>query len=200
MRASALHRAVAGLRIAKRHWALRISLFACIVIAILAVHSVHAFGKPAKARLAETSRIGERYFVDFHARSRPSITGHIFIVYGRLNGDGRIAEAQVVGFSPDSDRNWASYVLPLPGLLGREGADLKERSIVVYRRYLSAAEFHRMNAKLRQLKATRPHWHFIFFNCNDFVTDIARAIGLYRPPSLLPPILYVTVLKALNGD
>jgi hypothetical protein len=191
----------AGLPIAKRHWALRISLFACTIIAVLAGHSVHAFGKPAQERLAgEKQRIAKRYFVDFHARSRPSISGHIFIVYGRLNSDGRIAKAQVVGFSPDSDRNWASYFLPLPGLLGRGGADLKEHSVVVYRRHLSAAEFNRMNAKLRQLKAARPSWHFIFFNCNDFVTDIARSIGLYRPHSLLPPIIYVTLLQALNGD
>jgi hypothetical protein len=190
----------ASLRIAKRHWAPRIALLTFTIIAILAGHSGHAFGKPATERLAETQRGAERYFVDFHARSRPSISGHNFIVYGRLNSDGRIAEAQVVGFSPDSDRNWASYFLPLPGLLGREGADLRERSVVVYRRYLSAAEFNRVNAKLRQLKATRPHWHFIFFNCNDFVADVARSIGLYRPPSLLPPIIYVTLLQALNGD
>jgi hypothetical protein len=188
------------LRISKRHWTPLISLFAFTIIAVFAGPSEHAFGKPATERLAKTQRSAERHFVDFHARSRPSISGHIFIVYGRLNSDGRIAEAQVVGFSPDSDRNWASYFLPMPGLLGREGADLKERSIVVYRRHLSAAEFNRLNAKLRQLKAARAPWHFIFFNCNDFVTDIARSIGLYRPPSLLPPIIYVTLLQAFNGD
>lgn len=171
------------------------------MLAAFAWHPVRAAGSPARGYLAgENQRDGDRYFVDFHARSRPSITGHNFIVYGRLNAHGRIADAQVVGFTPDTDKYWTAYIFPVPGLLGRERADSTEPSTVVYRRHLTVAEFDRLNAKIRQVRAAHPSWHLIFLNCNDFVGEIAKSIGLLRPPSLLPPSIYVTLLRALNRD
>jgi hypothetical protein len=162
---------------------------------------VCAAEKPAREYLAgENKREGVRYFVDFHARNRPSPTGHDFIVYGRLNAHGRIVEAQVVGFSPDTDKYRAAYFIPMPGLLGRERADFTVPSTVIYRRHLTAAEFHQLNGKVRQVRAAQPSWHLIFSNCNYFVGEMAKSIGLHKPPSLLPPSIYVFLLRALNGN
>ena len=87
----------------------------------------------------------------------------------------------------------------MPGLLGSGKADFNEPSVVVYRRYLTQAEYQRVIEEVRHVRATRPTWHLVFSNCNDFVGAIAKSIGLLRPPSLLPPTIYVTLLRALNG-
>jgi len=83
-------------------------------------------------------------------------------------------------------------------LIGRRKADLTEPSTVIYRRHLTAAEFHQLIAKVRQIRAAHPLWHVIFANCNDFAGAIAKAIGLHRPSSLLLPSDYVSLLRALN--
>ena len=67
-----------------------------------------------------------------------------------------------------------------------------------YRRELTAAEFARVGRAVRVLKATQRQWHLIFYNCNDFAIEIAEALGLRRPPSLMPPGAWVRTMRALN--
>ena len=69
---------------------------------------------------------------------------------------------------------------------------------MLYRRELSAAEFERVGRAVRMLKANEHRWHLIFYNCNDFAIEIAEALGLWRPPSLLPPSVWVGMLRTLN--
>jgi hypothetical protein len=187
------------LRIATSHWALRAALFGGILLAAFAWQPARAAERPVSDYPAgENQRDGARYFVDFHARGGPSFPGHVFIVYGQLNARGGIAEAQVAGFTPDADRYSAYLIIPVPGLIVRQRADITEPSTVIYRRHLTAAEFHQLIAKVRQIRATHPLWHVIFANCNDFVGAIAKAIGLHRPSSLLLPSDYVSLLHVLN--
>jgi hypothetical protein len=187
------------LRMTTSHRAIRVALFSCVILVAFSWHSVRAVERPALEYLAgESQREDARYFVDFHARGRPSLLGHVFIVYGELNPHGRIVEAQVVGFTPDTNKYWAAYFIPFRGLLGRRRADLTEPSTVVYRRHLTVAEYQQLIAKVRQVRAIHPFWHLIFSNCNNFMGEIAKSIGLLRPFSLLPPSIYVSFLRALN--
>ena len=184
------------MRITTGHWALRTALFSCAILAAFAWHPARATQRPAPRHLAgENLRESARYFVDFHARSKPSFPGHVFIVYGQLNARGRIIQAQVAGFTPDTDKYRPVYLIPMPGLFGQRKADFTEPSTVIYRRHLTAGEFHRLIAKVHQIRAFQPSWHLIFANCNDFVGVIARAIGLRTPPSLLLPSDYVSLLR-----
>jgi hypothetical protein len=50
------------------------------------------------------------------------------------------------------------------------------------------------------MQATEHRWHALFFNCNDFAIEIAEALKLWRPPSLLPPDVWVASLRAMNGS
>jgi hypothetical protein len=188
------------LQVTKHYRALRNAVLSCVIIAVLAWHPVHATENIKREYLTGGSlRLNERYFVDFHARRGPSITGHTFIAYGRLDARGKILEAKAVGFFPDTDRYWISLLIPVRGVFGEEKSDYKVLSSVIYRRYLTAAEFYQLNAKVSEARATHAPWNLIFNNCNDFVGEIAKSIGLHRPPSLLLPTTYVSLLHALNG-
>jgi hypothetical protein len=70
---------------------------------------------------------------------------------------------------------------------------------VIYRRRLTAAQFERLTAKIRQMRRAQPPYHFFFLNCTDFAGEIAESIGLHRPPGLMLPMAYVVGLRILNG-
>ena len=183
----------------KRPMALRIAVLSWIVLAAFACPSAHAAETTEPVFLSGGKpQVGGGYFVEIRARPGPYILGHIFIVYGLLNAHGKIVHAQVVGFSPDSDRHWVALFIPVRGLVDRQKSDIKTASNTIYRRYLTAAEFHQLDAKVRQFRATKPAWHLLFNNCNHFVGEIAKSIGLHSPSSLMLPPTYVVRLHDLN--
>ena len=192
---------VFALRITECNWTRQATFLCCVILATFVLNPVCAAERRVLEYLAGgIDRKDTRYFVDFYARRKPILIGHNSIVYGRLNVRGRIVDAQVVGFFPDTDKYWAAYFFPMPGIIRREKANFTEPSAVIYRRYLTAAEFRRLNAKIRQVRAANPSWHLIFSNCNDFVGEIARSLGLLRPPTLFLPSLYDSMLRSLNDN
>lgn len=138
-------------------------------------------------------------FVEFRARSGPDLVGHTFIVFGRLDAGGRIAQSEVAGLYTEEEKYWKGILIPLPGFVGPEADDLRTPSRVVYRRYITAEQLRRLTAKVRQFRANQRVWHFLFVNCNDFAGEIAETVGLRRPPSLVLPVSYVAMLRILNG-
>ena len=187
------------MQITKRHKALRIAILSCVMVAAFAWPSAHAVETTVPVHLAGGKpQVGGGYFVDIRARLGPYIFGHTFIVYGRLNAHGKIVEAKIVGFSPDSDRYWPALFIPVRGLVDRQKSDIKIVSNAIYRRYLTATEFHQLDAKVRQIRAAKPSWHLLFNNCNHFVGEVAKSIGLHRPSSLMLPPTYIVRLRDLN--
>jgi hypothetical protein len=153
----------------------------------------------ATAKAEHPTQAG-RTFVDFHARSGPSPLGHSFIVYGRVDDTNRTVSAKIAGFRPKSDTMaLEGVVFPVPARVGRATDDLKVVSEIVYRRFLTSAEYRQLAAAVSRMKATQASWHLIFFNCNDFVGEMAEVLGLRRPPnSVVLPVSYVATLQALN--
>jgi hypothetical protein len=139
----------------------------------------------------------ERYFVDFRARPSTYI-GHSFIVYGRMDSGGRVTDARYAGLIPEVDA-WRGLVFPAQGSVRGYVDDTRLTPTIIYRRYLTAGEFSRVAARVRLLQATQHQWHALFFNCNDFAIEIAETLGMRRPPSLMPPHIWVATLRALNG-
>jgi hypothetical protein len=138
-------------------------------------------------------------FVEFRARSGPDLVGHAFIAYGRLDARGRVASADVAGLYTKEQYYFKGIVFPLPGFVGPEKEDLTERSAVIFRRVITDGELRKLRAGVARIRAVQHQWHFLFFNCNDFVGEIAELIGLRRPPSLMLPVTYVAALGTMNG-
>ena len=139
---------------------------------------------------------GERYFIDFRARQSTYI-GHTYIVYFRVGADGRIVEEHHDGLIPEEDV-WNALFSPIRATIRKYKDDTRLPVTDIYRRELTAAEFARVGRAVRILKSTQRQWHLIFYNCNDFAIEIAEALGLRRPPSLMPPTVWVSTMRALN--
>jgi hypothetical protein len=141
---------------------------------------------------------GARYFIEFRARPSTYI-GHTFIVYGRLGANGAIVESRIAGLIPEVDA-LRGLILPVRGSVREYKDDTRLPSRIVYRLRISAVQYARVAATVRTMQAAEHRWHALFLNCNDFAIEIAEALKLWRPPSLLPPDVWVASLRAMNGS
>lgn len=151
----------------------------------------------ADGRAGPQSGSGERYFIDFRARPSAYI-GHTYVVYGRVNADGRVTALHYAGLVPEESA-WKGFFAPIRGSIRKYKDDTRRLPTIIYRRSLTRAEFRRVGRLVRLMKSMQREWHVVFFNCNDFAIQVAEVLGLRRPPSLLPPSMWVAGLRALNG-
>ena len=171
---------------------------ACIALALFPWQNANASDGPTRPYAAsETPQTGGGYFVEFRARHGMTPFGHNYIVYGRLDAHGGMVAPQTVGFS-DGDAG-RPHMFAARGFVGPLHEDFASAPTAVYRRRLTAAQFDRLNSKIRQMRQSQLPYHFIFMNCGDFAGEIAELIGLRRPPGLVPPTAYVDWLRILNG-
>ncbi len=68
----------------------------------------------------------------------------------------------------------------------------------IYRRRLTASEYQSVVRVVQFLRSSEHQWHAIFMNCNDFGIEVAEALHMRRPPSLMPPSMWVGLLRVLN--
>src|SRR5262245_59665568 len=155
----------------------------------------------ASATPAAKPRAGKPYYVEFRARSALSY-GHTFAVYGRV-GTKIGAGSYVAGLHPftESSIPWMiGHLVPVPSETGASDGDAEDQYIIArYRVLLSEPEYKKLVDGIKKLQASSPVWHAVLYNCNAFVGDIAKSIGLQVPSHLAMPKEYINDMKALNG-
>ena len=155
----------------------------------------------ASATPAAKPRAGKPYYVEFRARSALSY-GHTFAVYGRV-GTKIGAGSYVAGLHPftESSIPWMiGHLVPVPSETGASDGDSEDQYIIArYRILLSEAEYKKMVGTIKDMQASSPVWHAVLYNCNAFVGDIAKSLGLKVPSHLAMPKEYINDMKALNA-
>jgi hypothetical protein len=181
---------------------LRLSMLlaAAVVVAGAGICSSAAAQTPAHQRLERNIAIGRPYFVDFRA-GLESITGHSYIVFGRVDARGRVISIQHAEIYPKDDDAglFVGIFVPVRASVRVKDGDSTQETVVNYRRYLTAAEYGRMMQAIRKERRHDVIWSVWLFNCNDFTSNIAEALGLRTPSSLLLPHAYISALRLLNG-
>jgi hypothetical protein len=148
----------------------------------------------------------KRYFVEFRARSALSY-GHAFLVHGKLNAQGDVGQVtpkQVAGLHPftESSIPWSvGHVVPVIAEHGWTDGDTEDEYITArYRVLLTEAEYNDMLVYIDKLNKKTPLWHAVLYNCESFIGDVAKYIGLKAPPSTLVfPDEYIKTMAELNG-
>jgi hypothetical protein len=151
---------------------------------------------------AATAVASKPYYIEFRARSAQSY-GHTFSIYGRLNEHGGIATKTVAGLHPfsDSPLPWmVGHVIMVPSETGASDGDTEDQYVIArFHIALSAAEYREVTTFIKDLQRRSPVWHAVFYNCNAFVGDIARFMGLDTSVSPLNlPEDYINGLRDLN--
>jgi len=161
-------------------------------------------GTRSSSAARATPAVAKPYFVDFRSRSALSY-GHTFLVYGRLNAQGKIIESHVAGLSPftESSVPWMiGHLIPVPSETGATDGDTEDQYITAsYRVLLSAPEYNKAVAYIKQHQADSKMWHALLHNCNAWVGEVAAYMGLKSPFSsvFMYPADYITNLREVNG-
>lgn len=164
-----------------------------------AAYASHPRGRRGKAVAAGPGA----YFIEFRSRYALSY-GHTYAAFGRLDSRGRIVSREVAGLHPagDSSVPWMiGHLVPVPSETGPSDGDLEDEYISNrYRVTMNEADYNKVVAKIRQMQRSTPLWSATAYNCNSFVGDIARYMGLRSDTSTLQtPPNYIAALRRLNG-
>lgn len=152
---------------------------------------------PAIAGVVPSSN--SRYAVEFRARAG-GVFGHTYVVYGAVDGRGRLEHPRYVGIYPSGIISDTALVgvLATPSFISVKPRDLRRRPEMVYRREISARTYASLEREVLELRRSRPVWHLIFYNCNSFAGEVAQSMGLRVPSTLALPKEFVRELYVLN--
>lgn len=158
---------------------------------------------PRGRKAAQVAAGPGAYFIEFRSRYALSY-GHTYAAFGRLNSRGQIVSREVAGLHPagDSSVPWMlGHLVPVPSETGPSDGDLEDEYISNrYRVTMSESDYNKVVAKIRQMQRSTPLWSATVYNCNSFVGDIARYMGLRADTSTLQtPPNYIASLRRLNG-
>jgi hypothetical protein len=148
----------------------------------------------------------KRYFVEFRSRSALSY-GHTFLVHGKLNASGqvgKVAKEQVAGLHPATDSSipWMiGHIIPVVSEQGWSDGDNEDQYVTAaYRITMTEQEYARVSAYIRDHQKNSPLWHAVLYNCNAWVGDVAKFMGLKAPDNTLAyPEDYISTLASMNG-
>ena len=157
------------------------------------------------------SHPGRPYFIEFRGRAAANY-GHLYVLYGRVNGADQIVASRIAGLHPAGDAkdcfncslfNWTvGHLVPVPSETGASDGDLEEKYVTArYRVWLTAAEFKKVDTYIRKLQADNPTWNALFNNCVGFGRNIAEYMGLKMPMAFWQePQDFVEGLAKENGQ
>jgi hypothetical protein len=111
---------------------------------------------------------------------------------------------KVAGVHPftESSIPWMlGHLVPVPSVTGASDGDTEDQYIIArYRVLLSEAEYRKLLSNIKKLQDSSPVWHAVLYNCNAFVGDIAKSIGLKAPSSLQIPKEYIEDTRQMNTN
>jgi len=155
---------------------------------------------------ASSQSSAKRYFVEFRSRSALSY-GHTFLVHGKLNARGEVGQVtkdQVAGLHPATESSvpWTiGHLVPVISETGASDGDTEDEYVTAgYRILLTEQEYAKVSGYIRDRQKNSPLWHAVLYNCNAWVADIAKFMGLKTPEStMLYPEEFISGMAKLNG-
>jgi hypothetical protein len=116
---------------------------------------------------------------------------------------GELSARNVAGFHPagDGPELWSvGHFVPVPAETGPSDGDLEEEYVTArYRVLLSEDQYKGVAAHIKEKQASSTPWHAALYNCNAWVGDVARFLGLKAPENhWLFPADYINEMSKLN--
>jgi len=166
----------------------------------LSAASAQTSSQSQNTRSAATTSGSGQYYFEFRSRQAWDY-GHTFVVFGRVGEPP--SKNNVAGLSPKGDdpQMWLmGHYVPVPSDTGWTDGDLEDKYITArYRVPVSKEQYDRTVAYIRQLQAKSTTWSVELYNCNAFVADIAKFMGLKAPSSTwIYPKVFVTNMRKIN--
>jgi hypothetical protein len=178
---------------------------ACLILGFAA--SVHAQAEKQPSPSAATAggerrsatRSTDRYYIDFRV-AQIGAYGHSYVAYGRLNAQGKLADAHYADLHPMGNYFIMAmgHVLPVPANTVWDPDVLKLPVASSYMHPLNAAQYAKLQVALGEAARKQPYWNAITNNCNHFIGQLAQAVGLRVPADFQLSYMFVPSLRRMN--
>jgi len=148
---------------------------------------------------APPTQVGMPYYIEFRV-ARIGTYGHSYVAYGRLNAVGQPAEHRYADLHPTG--NYAlmalGHVLPVPANTKWDPEVLALPVSSSYRRKLTAVQYKALLATIQRLQSEQRYWNAVANNCNHYVGELARAVGLRTPGNFQVSYAFIPALRDMN--
>jgi hypothetical protein len=153
---------------------------------------------------AQRTRPGDPAYMEFRLRPALSVpSGHLYVVFGRLDAAGEPMTRQYIGLFPDFGPVglYAGALVPISAQLEPDFNDCTFPATAVYRVSLTEYQYQQLLAKVRSYLANPPKWRMFGFNCNNFAASLGTVAGLREPANRnQPSFTYIYEYIKVNGD
>lgn len=173
-------------------------LTACISLVASGVSARESL-RADKPRLSH-SQAAASYYVEFRV-ARIGTYGHSYVAYGKLDANGKPTNTRYTDLHPRG--NYAlmalGHLLPVPANTKWDPEVLTLPIASSYRRKLTSAQHQKLLAAIARAQANKqPYWNAVSNNCNHYVGELARAIGLRTPMNFQVSYAFIPALRDLN--
>lgn len=153
---------------------------------------------------ANRTKTGDPAYIEFRQRLSPGIpSGHLYVVFGRLDAQGNPVTRQYNGLFPKGSLIglYGGAIIPMPAELKPSYADCHFSTGAAYRVSLTESQYQQLLGKVRYNLANPPLWRMFGFNCNNYAASLGSVAGLVEPANRAQPSFsYIYSFIEANGD
>ncbi len=154
---------------------------------------------------ASDIRPGDTAYIEFRSRLSAAVpSGHMYMVFGRLDPDGVPVTHHIVGLFPKGAifGIYGGAVAWVPAHVKAYGQEcLGLATLNAWRVSMPEDQYQQLLAKANATLAKPPLWNMFGYNCNHFASEFGDILGLQKPsnPSL-PAFAYLPAYMKANPD
>jgi hypothetical protein len=159
-----------------------------------------------KAKLSASSvTAGDPAYIEFRSRLTTLIpSGHMYVVFGRLDPDGKPVSSHIVGLFPKGSLlgMYGGAVAWVPAQVKPYMLECSVSAVIdSWRISVSEDQYQAILARARAKLAKPPLWNMFGYNCNHFAAEFGDLIGLRKPGNKnLPAFAYLPAYMQANPD
>lgn len=160
-------------------------------------------GPTPKKITAQNINPGDKYYIEIRMRRTPLLpVGHTYVAYGRLGADGSLLDEKLIMLAPAGGYAGAALAsgIPMPGILNPHPDDCRIRPEAAYRVSLNAQRYEKLLLEIQKARNEKPRYLLFAYNCNHFMTRIAKSVGIKPPKNIYVPALEYIYAMIENNE
>ena len=162
-------------------------------------------GLPKAKLTASDVTPGDPAYIEFRSRLTTLIpSGHMYIVFGRLDEEGKPATSHIIGLFPKGSLlgMYGGAVAWVPAQVKPYMLECSVSAVIdAWRISVSEDQYQAILSRARAKLAKPPLWNMFGYNCNHFAAEFGDLLGLRKPKNKnLPAFSYLPAYMQANPD
>jgi hypothetical protein len=156
---------------------------------------------PESVPKSRTESTKSPYYVEFRV-AKIGLYGHSYVAYGRIGAGGKPKDVHYADLHPVG--NYAlmglGHLVPVPATTVWDPEVARLPVYSAYQHRLTAEQYARLVAAVKRARENKTtYWNAVTNNCNHFVAELARTVGLRTPNDFQVSYTFIPALRDLNS-